>query len=159
MGFSFRGIFTNTKNEAVIAAVIQRWPFCFIKNVEDPFNGIMVSRKSETDPKLYIREFDEKQRFETELPEFSTQFPGITFIYLWSDGHGGDCYYDGYACRNGQILIDNRGEGPDKFSRHFETEKLRAVVEALDVSIAGYFAPFEREFLENEENTIYPAAG
>jgi len=34
----------------------------------------------------------------------------------------------------GNILIDNRGKGPDKINARIEIEKLRAVVETLDVT-------------------------
>lgn len=104
----------------------------------------------------YIQSYNEKDRLVNELPEFSTKFPDVTFIYLWTDCQGGDCYYDGFACRNGKIIIDNRGKGADFYSRSFELDKLQAVVEKLGVNVSGNFEPFERGFFNDEKNIIYP---
>ena len=157
MGFSFSGIFTNTNDKAVIEAAKLQWPFCIIYKVLKPFEGIAIYREPEMIAGTFIQSYQEKDRIEDELPAFSSRFPETTFIHLWTDCHGGDCYYDGLACRNGKILIDNRGKGPGKFSREYEREKLRKVVKTLGVYIGGgYFEPFERDFFDNKENIIYP---
>lgn len=158
MSYSFCGIFTNTNASVVTEAAKQRWPFCTIYRVQKPFEGIAVYRKPEMISGTYIQSFTEKDKIENELNEFSSQFSNITFIHLRTDCHGGDCTYDGFACRHGKILIDNRGKGPDKINRHIEIEKLREIVGTLDVSIGGLgnFEPFERGFFDNEENIIYP---
>ncbi len=158
MGFNFAGIFTNTSDIAVIEAVKQRWPFCTIYRIETPFQGISIFRDWEMISGTFEQSFNERSKLENELPEFSSQFPNITFIHLRTDCHGGDCTYDGFACREGNILIDNRGVGPDKIIHHIEIQKLREVAEALDIYIGGLgtFEPFERGFFDNKENIIYP---
>lgn len=157
MSYSFSGMFTNTNASVVTEAAKQRWPFCTIYRVQKPFEGIAVYREPEMISGTYIQSYTEKDKIENELNEFSSQFSDITFIHLRTDCHGGDCTYDGFACRHGKILIDNRGKGPDKINRHIEIEKLREIVETLDVYIGGgNFEPFERGFFYNEENIIYP---
>ncbi|HLG39440.1 MAG TPA: hypothetical protein VI461_07220 [Chitinophagaceae bacterium] len=155
MGFSFTGIFTNTKDNAVIEAAKKQWPFCTIYRVQKPFEGISIYRDTEKIDGTYIQSYDEKDKIEKELQEFSSPFPDITFIHLRTDCHGGDCTYDGFACRHGKIILDNRGKGPEKINSHIETEKLREVLATLNV-YASHFEPFERGFFDNEENIIYP---
>jgi len=155
MGFSFTGIFTNTKDKTVIEAAKQRWPFCIIYSVHLPFDGIAIYREPEMIDGTYVQSYNEKDRIENELQEFSSQFPDISFIHLRTDCHGGDCTYDGFACRHGKIIIDNRGKGPEKIITHIETEKLREVLKVLDV-YSIHFEPFVRGFFDNQEMIIYP---
>ena len=51
------------------------------------------------------------------------------------------------------MIIDNRGKDSGKFSRSYERDKLRKVVETLGVRLDGmaYFEPFERGFLDDTE--------
>ena len=158
MAYSFTGVFANTDDTAVIEAAKIRWPFCTIYRVKKPFEGIAIFREYEMISGTFLQSFEEKSKIENELPEFSSEFSNFTFIHLRADCHGGDCTYDGFACREGSILIDNRGKGPDKINSHIEVQKLREVVETLDVYIggAGTFEPFERGFFDNHENIIYP---
>jgi hypothetical protein len=158
VSYSFTGIFTNTNDNAVIEAAKLRWPFCTIYRLQKPFEGIAIFREPEMISGTYLQSYSEKDKIENGLPEFSSQFPNITFIHLRTDCHGGDCSYDGFACRHGNILIDNRGKGPDKIIRHIEIGKLKEIVETLDVYIggSGNFEPFERGFFDNKENIIYP---
>ena len=114
MGFSFTGIFTNTKDKTVIEAAKRRWPFCIIYLVQIPFEGIAIYREPERIDDTYVQSYNEKDRIENELQEFSSQFPDTNFIHLRTDCHGGDCTYDGFACRHGKIILDNRGKGPEK---------------------------------------------
>lgn len=151
MGYSFQGIFTNHYHQNIIDAARLRWPFCTVSRVDSPFDGIAIYREEEKYPALFEQEFKDHRRLQDELVEFSIAFPEIMFIHLWTDCHGGDCYYDGFVCRNNNILLDNRGKGPKSFSRRFEQEKLRALLKHFDVSLSGmaYFQPFERGYLES----------
>ncbi len=155
MGFSFSGIFTNTKDKIVIEAAKQRWFFCTIYSIQIPFEGMAIYREPERIDGTYIQSYNEKDKIENELQEFSSHFKDIPFIHLRTDCHRGDCTYDGFACRHGKIIIDTRGKGPEKIKNHIETEKLREILNVLDV-YNSHFEPFERGFFDNKEMIIYP---
>jgi len=151
MGYSFQGIFTNHQDQNIIDAARHRWPFCTVSRVDSPFNGIAIYRGEEKNPALFDQEFKDHRRLQDELGEFTLAFPEILFIHLWTDCHGGDCYYDGFVCMDNRILLDNRSKGPKSFSRIFERDKLRTLLRHFDVSLNGmaYFEPFERGYFES----------
>jgi hypothetical protein len=152
MSYSFRGIFTNLQSREVIAAAKSQWPFCKIRRVVTPFDGIGITGNETDDWAEFERLHFENKLLESGLQNFSTMFPDGVFVYTWVDCHGGQCIYEGFACSNGAILLDNRGEDSDKFSQNFEREKLRSLMRHLGIELGGlaYFEPFERGYFESE---------
>lgn len=140
MGYSFHGIFTNSSDENISAKAKLKWPFSRIKNIYVPFTGMAIVGDNEYPD--FEKTHDENRRLQYELPEFSNAFPETNFVFLWVDCHGGTCIYEGYACRNGQIFFDNRGEDSEPFSQSFERNKLRELLRSLDIEL-GALAEFE----------------
>lgn len=152
MSYSFRGIFTTLQGEEVIASAKAQWPFCKVKRIDFPFEGIGITGNESDNWAEFERIHFENKRLESELQNFSTIFPDAVFVYTWVDCDGGQCIYDGFVCSNGVMLLDNRGEDLEKFSQNFEREKLRNLMRHLGVELGGLaiFEPFERDYFQTE---------
>ena len=152
MSYSFRGIFTTLQRQEVISAAKSQWPFCKVRKIAIPFEGIGITGNETDDWADFERIHFENKRLESELQNFSTTFPHDVFVYTSVDCDGGNCIYEGFVCSNGLILLDNRGEDSDRFSQNFEREKLRNLMRHLGIELGGlaYFEPFEREYFQSE---------
>jgi hypothetical protein len=152
MSYSFRGIFTNLQSLELVAAAKAQWPFCRVRKIDAPFEGIGIAGNETDDWAEFERLHFENKQLESGLLSFSTIFPDGVFVYTWVDCDGGQCIYEGFACINGALLVDNRGEDSRKFSQNFEREKLRRLMRHLGVELGGLalFEPFERGYFETE---------
>ena len=142
MGYHFRGFFSDG-DEAVMAAALDRWPFCSGRAVTEPFSGFGLRApdpdEADTDDE-YERVVELSCALEDGLTEFSGGFPAARFVFVYADCHGGTCVYTGFVAQAGAVVVRvERGVAG--------TESLERLVAPLGVRLVdGYFAPFARGY-------------
>lgn len=148
MGYQFKGFFAQA-DITLIEAANNKWLGCPGKVITNPFNGIGVSSPNlaARDPEAAIQASEIAYAMEDELPQWSTNYPDITFIFIHADCFGGICDYQGYVCKNGKIITQQKGD-----------RALANLVQYLGAKLSAseYFAPFERNFFNNVNNSASP---
>jgi len=103
MGYEFQGFFVEHEDQ-LFRAIQSRWPREHVREFSEPFHGIGLKERSRADVEFCDSDYEQIPITEDELPSFSKQFPESTFVYIDARCHGGICFYDGFACKNGEIV-------------------------------------------------------
>jgi hypothetical protein len=151
MGWEFAGFFACA-DAHIMNAALERWPGLRGRLITEPFEGIglAVPEKALTYGEPYGdqgRAGELAWEAEQQLPPWSVRYPEIIFVFVRADCFGGICFYEGYVCKNGTILMqakDNQ-ETEDEGG-----EALHQLVDALGVELpdAPIFAPFTRGYFD-----------
>lgn len=161
MGFSLKGIFTNNTDVLLLRAARKQWPLARIKVFQnEQYKGLVIAEAELINLDNYAEIMTHNDSLYEQIVLFSEQFPDISFAYIWADSHGGTCFYDGFVCTAGQIILDKRGEATDeseKYSYGAELDKLRSLLKAVNIHLSadGHFLPFTRTFFD-EPRPILP---
>ena len=149
MSYLFRGFFTRASDAVptlqVIDEVHRHWCDVRIRLVGNPLPGIAVQLADRPEDV-----FDENaEELEADLLNWCKLFPQAQLVFIDVECSGGTCLYQGYVCNNGHVLMreDTEEEGPEPLRR-----LLRYIGVELDER--GYFAPFERDFFEGDNQDI-----
>lgn len=144
MGYRFSGFFVDLPpwNQSLMNTVLKRWPECRVKGIYSPFASIGVSFpdhqkcRSDEDAEHLLQVID---RAKSDLTQLSHEHPQATFVWIDADCFGGNCCYEGFACRDGEILLQEEGEGA-----------LRRLMATLGLKLGPneYFEPFRRGFFQ-----------
>jgi hypothetical protein len=142
MAYRFFGFFAAcaTAREALIDDALARWPLARGKSISAPFTGIGLSfpdyERGATDEEVERLEAP-LNTIEEDLAEFSRRWPGLTFVWMQADCSGGTCFYEGFTCRDGEVL-----------SRHPYGRTLSPLLAALGVQTGPdeIFEPFARGY-------------
>jgi hypothetical protein len=111
MGDCFRGFFT-TWHPDVGEAAVRRGPFCSWKRIDKPLVGVGV-RCPDPDREAHDDAHDDAHYeellqmvygVEDTFPEFTKQFPELTFAFIVADCFGGVRSYYGSVVKYGSIL-------------------------------------------------------
>jgi hypothetical protein len=135
MGYDFDGCFSRYV-PGLPEAMSGRWPHARVRRIERPFEGIGLRLPWEIATEAAR---DLVDRFRNELPEWSRSYPEVTFIRVAAECFGGHCEFEGYACRDGRILLDEP----------FHSDALGRLMATIGVVLpdGDYFEPFAREFV------------
>src|SRR5690349_21157473 len=120
MGWQFAGFFARA-DAVVMQAALERWPETRGRLITEPFPGIgiAVPEKALTYGEPHGDQAAAQElawTVEQQLPPWSAQYPATTFVFLRADCWGGFCFYEGYSCQNGEILMtakDDQEESND----------------------------------------------
>lgn len=146
MSYECCAIFAKTDTD-LLAEAQERWSRCLVRKVEQPFVGIAVATPTSDQCRPYKCSPEEEahsarivESLETDVLAWSREHPTITFVVLTAKCFGGSCDYEGYACKDGEVILrDERGSGLAKLVKYLGTELDRK----------GRFAPFERGFFHS----------
>ena len=134
----------KTTREHAIQSALSRWPFLRSPRQGDVYSDRLLLALPELTDYLFDNDTDyetalEQNRLvESELLNWSQEFPAASFTYIEADCFGGTCLYSGFACQADAIL--ERVEP----SRHVHVSLLRHVGIITD----GLFEPFTRVFFD-----------
>ncbi|WP_091516800.1 hypothetical protein [Flexibacter flexilis] len=158
MGFSLKGIVTTNTSEEFQQAARQQWPLARIKAFENEYyKGLIIAEAELVNLDNYDKIMAHNDSIYEQLVPFSALYPAELLAYVWTDSHGGTCFYDGFVCQAGQIILDKRGgEDSEKYSYGAELGKLRAILKAVGVRLPadGHFLPFTRTFFDEPKSMV-----
>lgn len=153
MGFQLRLVISSPvppdARDAIFSKALKRWPGCRGPRAPGSYpdrvvfacpelTSYLFDTSSEAGEAEWSEALQVHVSLERELPEWSKQFPEVTFVCVEADCFGGHCDYSGYACRNGQIL-----ESIDRSLGGSFWELLTQV----DIELESlYFEPFVRGY-------------
>ncbi len=134
MPYFFQGFFTRPAS-GVAEAALARWPMAGVVDISSPFTGIGL-RMPDGDPKDPAQ-FIAVANFEDDFPPWTKNFPDVSFVYVRTECHGGDCDHCGGVYCNGMALFQASGDGA-----------LKRLLEHVGAELPDneYFAPFERRY-------------
>ena len=151
MGWQFAGFFARVDVD-IMSAALERWPGMRGRLINEPFQGIGVAVPERAltydDPEGSQEKAEELAwAVEQQLSAWSAQYPTTTFVFLRADCFGGICFYEGYVCKNGTILIQAKD---NQETENEGGEALRQLVAALGVQLPDppTFAPFARGYFD-----------
>jgi hypothetical protein len=149
MGWQLAGFFARADAD-VMSAALDRWPGMRGRLIDEPFHGIGVAvpEKALTYGKSHGDQESAQElawAVEQQLPAWSAQYSATIFVFLRADCWGGMCFYEGYVCRDGTILM--RAQDDQEESNNGGIA-LRRLVAALGVELPDppTFAPFVRGY-------------
>lgn len=151
MGWQFAGFFALA-NADVMNAALARWPGMRGRLITEPFPGIGVAVPEKA---LNYGDTHGDQEaaqelalvVEQQLTVWSAEYPDTTFVFLRADCWGSMCFYEGYVCQNGTIVM--RAQDDQEESNNGGAA-LRQLAGALGVELSDppIFAPFTRGYFD-----------
>ncbi|MBM9575707.1 hypothetical protein JWG45_00940 [Leptospira sp. 201903070] len=145
MGYYSQNMITNFEEVSDKDLIVEMDNFFQIANVKEfhsDFHGIVA----QVDRSRVVREcasdrMDEIEELMVTLDErtveFSRLFPEKNFVYITVNCFGGQCSYEGFCVKNGEIIFTQ----PSKEDGHIELlKRLNSKFESF------YFDPFSRDF-------------
>lgn len=147
MGFDQSIIVSSRVDEEtkqrVISSALAKWPFLYLpRKASHPDHVVLGAmelngRHFQSDAE-YDAALEEIYSAKEQLPAWSNEFKGISFVFIRVDCFGGTCLYSGLAARSGEVLAAQEA------FRGGHTLLLRHV----GIETYGLFAPFSREYFQ-----------
>jgi hypothetical protein len=141
LGYRFTGFFIDRNDTELVAGIQSRWPLLETQPIYNPFRGFGFCfpdyNRCRTDEEAEAI-LEQSYAAENDLPAFSAERPDVTFLWVEADCSGGACFYAGYACRSGVVLL-RESESKDALARLVR-------MFGVELGANGFFKPFTRGF-------------
>jgi hypothetical protein len=169
MGTYLYGIFLTNKDTRIQKQAKAKWAFAKIYELDTPtFKGLAILGHDihHLDETIDFEMAEaENERMNTELAEFSQQFPTLPFVLLEEDEHGDISSYRGKVCQNGLTRVDEMETENEVFAKYatafqsgaidfysFYDQRLNKLLAFFGLNANSYFAPInEYDFFDNLE--------
>jgi hypothetical protein len=140
------GIILVPGDAALLAEAVRRWPGARGRLNCELFGGIAICSDDVTNGSYEEMERKHTLMFEMRdgLPEFSLAHASVPFVFLEADCFAGRCRYEGYLCRDGEILRQESAEYDEDPTAFFN-----ALLSGLGASVAtAHFEPLTRDYFD-----------
>lgn len=106
----------ETARLRALNSALARWPFLdpahkFVSSADRlVINLPNLTENSFDDEENYDACLDQNYQVRNELPEWSKEFPDVTFAFIELDSFGSTSLYSGFVCRAGALLFETTSD-------------------------------------------------